>query len=152
MTSIRLGHKGTIDRSGRSGHKSVQGFERKCSNPAVYLEPPIGIGTDDLPLRVACCLPVHALPAPIARIIALAAPTTVGLSGTPFREPVHGRGAAGYQEALIGVIVDRQGSDAGVGRCRGSRLTGADGRRVRIPAVTQCVGRSTRYPPVGSPC
>jgi hypothetical protein len=42
---------------------------------------------------------------------------TLGLSGTPFHEPFHGRGAAGFRkEALIGVIVDRQGSDAGVGR------------------------------------
>jgi hypothetical protein len=35
-------------------------------------------------LRVACCLPAHALPALIARIIALTAPMTLGLSGTPF--------------------------------------------------------------------
>jgi hypothetical protein len=41
-------------------------------------------------LRVACCLPAHALPAPIARIIALTAPTTLELSGTPFHEPFHG--------------------------------------------------------------
>jgi hypothetical protein len=34
-------------------------------------------------------------------------------SGTPF----HGRGAADYSEALIDVIVDRQGSDAGIGCC-----------------------------------
>ncbi len=47
-------------------------------------------------LRVACCLPVHALPAPIARIIALTAPKTLGLSGTPFHEPFHGSGAADY--------------------------------------------------------
>jgi hypothetical protein len=47
-------------------------------------------------LRGACCLPAHALPAPIARIIALTAPTTLGLSGTPFHEPFHGRRAADY--------------------------------------------------------
>jgi hypothetical protein len=47
-------------------------------------------------LRVARCLPAHALPAPIARLIALTAPTTLGLSGTPFHEPFHGRGAADY--------------------------------------------------------
>jgi hypothetical protein len=47
-------------------------------------------------LRVACFLPAHALPAPIARIIALAAPKTLGLSGTPFHEPFHGRGAPDY--------------------------------------------------------
>ena len=52
------------------------------------------------------------------------------------------------KEALIGVIVDRQGSDAGVGTPRGSRLTGADGQRVRMPTVTHCVWRSTRYPPI----
>jgi hypothetical protein len=69
-------------------------------------------------LRVACCLPTHALPAPIARIIALTAPMTLGLSGTPFHEPFHVRRAADYWEALIGVIVDRQGSNAGVERCR----------------------------------
>jgi hypothetical protein len=63
-------------------------------------------------LRVACCLPAHALPAPIARIIALTAPMTLGLSDTPF----HGGRRGFRKEALIGVIVDRQGSDAGVGR------------------------------------
>ena len=47
-------------------------------------------------LRGACCLPANALPAPIARIIALTAPKTLGLSGTPFHEPFHGRGAADY--------------------------------------------------------
>jgi hypothetical protein len=45
-------------------------------------------------LREACFLPTHALPALIARIIALTAPTTLGLSGTPFHEPFHARGAA----------------------------------------------------------
>jgi len=57
-------------------------------------EPPIGIEPVTYALRVACCLPAHALPAPIARIIALTAPMTLGLSGTPFHEPFHGRGAA----------------------------------------------------------
>jgi hypothetical protein len=46
-------------------------------------------------LREACFLPAHALPAPIAQIIALTALTTLGLSGTPFHEPFHG-GAADY--------------------------------------------------------
>ena len=67
-------------------------------------------------LRVACCLPAHALPAPIARIIALTAPTTLGLSSTPFHEPFDGRGAAD-SGGLDRVIVDRQGSDADIGRC-----------------------------------
>ena len=55
----------------------------------------LGTPADDA-LRVAYCLPAHPLPAPIARIIALTAPTptTLGLSGTPFYEPFHGRGAA----------------------------------------------------------
>src|SRR5271155_1473975 len=35
----------------------------------------------------------HALAAQITRIIALTALTTLGLSGTPVHEPVHGRGA-----------------------------------------------------------
>jgi hypothetical protein len=95
-------------------------------------------------LRVARCLPAHALPAPIARIIALTAPMTLGLSGTPF----HGRGAADSEgRPLIGVIIDRQGSDAGRWTLRGSPLTGANRQRVWVPAVTHCVWRSTRYPP-----
>jgi hypothetical protein len=53
-------------------------------------EPPIGIEPMTYALRVACCLPAHALPAPIARIIAPTAPTTLELSGTPFHEPFHG--------------------------------------------------------------
>ena len=61
---------------------------------SVDLEPPIGIEPMTYALRVACCLPAHALPAPIARIIALTAPTTLGLSGRPFHEPFHGCGAA----------------------------------------------------------
>jgi hypothetical protein len=65
------------------------------------------------PLREACSFTAHALAAPIARIIALTAPKMLRFSGTPF----HGRGAADYSEALIDVIVDRQGSDAGIGRC-----------------------------------
>jgi hypothetical protein len=56
---------------------------------------------------VARRLPVHALPAPIAQTIALTAPKTLGLSGTPFHELFHGRRAAITKEALIGVIVDR---------------------------------------------
>jgi hypothetical protein len=85
-------------------------------------EPPIGIEPMTYALRVACCPPAHALPAPIARIIALTAPTTLGLSGTPFHEPFHGRGAADSEgRPLIGVIIDRQGSDAGVGRCGAAR-------------------------------
>jgi hypothetical protein len=47
-------------------------------------------------LREARAAAAHALPAPIARIIALTAPKTLGLSGTPFHEPFHGRGAADY--------------------------------------------------------
>ena len=43
-------------------------------------------------LRGARAVAAHALAAPIARIIALTAPTTLGLSGTPFHEPFHGRG------------------------------------------------------------
>ena len=58
------------------------------------VEPPIGMEPMTHALRVACCLPAHALPALIARIIALTAPMTLGLSGTPFHEPFHGRGAA----------------------------------------------------------
>jgi hypothetical protein len=49
-------------------------------------------------LLVGRCLPAHALPASIARIIALTALAALGLSGTPFHEPFHGRGA----KALIG--------------------------------------------------
>src|SRR5580704_7937011 len=99
-------------------------------------------------LRVACCLPAHALPAPIARIIALTAPMTLGLSGTPFHEPFHepfhARGAADSEGGpLIGVIIDRQGSDAGRWTLRGSPLTGANGQRVWVPTVTHCVWRST---------
>jgi hypothetical protein len=40
-------------------------------------------------LRGACCLAAHALPAPIAPVIALIALTTLGLSGAPFHEPSH---------------------------------------------------------------
>jgi hypothetical protein len=98
-------------------------------------------------LRVACCLPAHALPAPIARIIALTAPTTLGLCGTPFHEPFHGNGAAD-SGGLDRCDRRSPGSDAGVGRRGGSRLTGADVQRVRMPAVTHCVWRSTRYPPL----
>ena len=97
-------------------------------------------------LRVARDLAASALPAPIARIIALTSPKTLGLSGTPFHEPFHGRRVADYWEALIGVIVDRQGSKAGVGRW-GSRLTGAKWAASPSPTVTHCVYRSTRYPP-----
>jgi hypothetical protein len=46
-------------------------------------------------LRVARDLAATALPAPIAQLIALTAPTTLGLSGRPFHEPFHGCGAAG---------------------------------------------------------
>jgi hypothetical protein len=42
-------------------------------------------------LRGACCLPTRALPARIAWIIALTAPTTLGLYGAPFHEPFHAR-------------------------------------------------------------
>jgi hypothetical protein len=67
----------------------------RCLVEAVFqLEPPIGIEPMTYALRVACCLPAHALPAPIARIIALTAPMTLGLSGRPFHEPFHGCGAA----------------------------------------------------------
>jgi hypothetical protein len=59
------------------------------------VEPPIGIEPMTYALREACFLPAHALPAPIAQIIALTALTTLGLSGTPFHEPFHG-GAADY--------------------------------------------------------
>jgi hypothetical protein len=45
------------------------------------------------------------------------------------------------------VIVDHWGPDAGVD-AGGSRLTGANGQQVRIPTVTHCVWRSTRYPPI----
>jgi len=47
-------------------------------------------------LREARSQVTYALAAPIARIIALTAPKTLGLSGTPFHEPFHGRGAADY--------------------------------------------------------
>jgi hypothetical protein len=44
------------------------------------VEPPIGIEPMTYALREACFLPAHALPAPIAQIIALTALTTLGLS------------------------------------------------------------------------
>ena len=47
-------------------------------------------------LREACSFTAYALAAPIARIIALAAPKMLKFSGTPFHEPFHGRGAADY--------------------------------------------------------
>jgi hypothetical protein len=49
---------------------------------ASELEPPIGIEPMTYALREAWPGALGALPAPIARIIALTAPTTVGLSGT----------------------------------------------------------------------
>jgi hypothetical protein len=101
-------------------------------------EPPIGIEPMTYALRGARAVAAHALAAPIARIIALTAPTTLGLSGTPFHEPFHGRSAEDYWEALIDVIVDRQGSKAGVGRW-GSRLTGAKWAASPSPTVTHCV-------------
>lgn len=41
------------------------------------------------PLREARAAAAHALAAPIARIIALTALETLGLSGRPFHEPFH---------------------------------------------------------------
>ena len=43
-------------------------------------------------LRVACWLPAHALPAPIAEIIASMALAALGLSGEPFHERFHAWG------------------------------------------------------------
>jgi hypothetical protein len=60
-------------------------------------------------LRVTYCLPAHALPAPIARIIALTAPKTLGLSGTPFHEPFHGRGVADIRRVPVRVSGDLAG-------------------------------------------
>jgi hypothetical protein len=67
---------------------------KRLAGAGLRVEPPIGIEPMTYASRVACCLPAHALPAPIARIIALTAPTTLGLSGRPFHEPFHGCGAA----------------------------------------------------------
>jgi hypothetical protein len=53
------------------------------------LEPPIGIEPMTYALREARSLAAHALPAPIAREIALTALTALGLSGDPVHEPVH---------------------------------------------------------------
>jgi hypothetical protein len=77
-------------------------------------------------LRVACCLPAHAPTAPIARIIALTAPMRLGLSGTPFHESFHGRGAA---DSVLGPA-----------RCMSSNCgfvaaTGADDRRTEADAM-----------------
>ena len=57
-------------------------------------EPPIGIEPMTYALRVACCLPAHALPAPIAREIARMALTTLGLPSDPVHEPVHAQDPA----------------------------------------------------------
>jgi hypothetical protein len=43
-------------------------------------------------LREAPDLAAHALSAPIARIIALAALAALGLSGEPFQDPFHAQG------------------------------------------------------------
>jgi len=51
-------------------------------------EPPIGIESMTYALRGACCLPPHALPAPIARKIAVTALAALGLSTDPFHGPV----------------------------------------------------------------
>ena len=116
------------------------------------MQGPVGLGSG-YALRVACCLPAYALPAPIVRIIALTAPTTLGLSGRPFHEPFHGRGAADYRS------LDRcgrrsPGLDAGVGRCGGSRLTGALGSESEYlrwrtvsgdPRDIRLIGRRDRF-------
>ena len=68
------------------------------------MEPPIGIEPMTYALREACCLTAHALPAPIARIIAMTILATLGLSGVPFT-------SCATREALDPVIraTDRRG-------------------------------------------
>jgi hypothetical protein len=56
------------------------------------VEPPIGIEPMTYASRGACSLPARALPAPIARQIALTALAALGLPGEPFHEPFHARG------------------------------------------------------------
>jgi len=55
-------------------------------------EPPIGIEPMTYASRGACSLAPHAFAAPIARAIARAALTVLGLSKDPFHEPFHDRG------------------------------------------------------------
>jgi hypothetical protein len=52
-------------------------------------------------LREACCLTAHALPAPIARQIALTAVVALGLSGKPFHEPFHAQGPLSGNPGLL---------------------------------------------------
>ena len=56
------------------------------------MEPPIGIEPMTYALRVTRSLPMDALAALIARVIALMALDALGLSGDPFHEPFHARG------------------------------------------------------------
>ena len=52
-------------------------------------EPPIGIEPMTYALRVTRSVALHALAAPIARKIALMAPTTLVLPENPFHDPFH---------------------------------------------------------------
>jgi hypothetical protein len=56
-----------------------------------YAEPPIGIEPMTYALRGARDLVASALPAWIARIVALTALAALGLSKDPFHEPFHAR-------------------------------------------------------------
>jgi hypothetical protein len=69
------------------------------SEMLIYAEPPIGIEPMTYALRGACYLSASALPARIARIIALTALAALGLSGEPFYAPFHARSAGARQPA-----------------------------------------------------
>jgi hypothetical protein len=65
----------------------------KCGSELhIYAGPPIGIEPMTYALREAGDLAAHALAAPIARKIALAALAALGLSKDPFHDPFHARG------------------------------------------------------------
>ncbi len=61
----------------------------KIGKGALSWEPPIGIEPMTYALREARASAAHALPAPIARVMARMALAALGLSGDSVHEPVH---------------------------------------------------------------
>jgi hypothetical protein len=88
-----VGHDSTMSRIAdiRSATRSTEPDDAVRIMLSTW-EPPIGIEPMTYALRGIRDLPAYALAAPIARVIAWMALATLGLSGDPVHEPVHGSG------------------------------------------------------------
>ena len=88
---LAIGNPASVDRVIRStGLKfAIMKTYRNKSLTCDYAEPPIGIEPITYALRGTRAVATHALAAPIARVTALTALTTLGLCRDPFHEPFH---------------------------------------------------------------